>query len=426
MPFDSGRVSFCRFKVSGDGPTQVDDLALATLSDHAFRESQVGAPDEVESGWITGQHLYDTQFSYEKNGFGTPSRPLLLAAVRLDTHRVPSEVKRSYKQMHENALREQSPSGQLSRAQRREAAELAARQTHEELAAGRYRRSRRVPVLWDLREGVVLCGNASAAVAEHLQRLFQDSFALKLTRLTSGTLAGDWLLAKGRTRDYEDLLPSAYTAPPPEAGPDHEEEDAPRDVQTPLVSWTTGATDLKDFLGNELLIWLWHLTESAQGAVKVGRNAKASELSVLIDRALDMDCAWDARGRMSLRGAGPSRLPEAGEALAHGKWPRKAGLTLTGEAGELYEFTLQAERLDVSSAQLPPIEDVQTPREFLERRLDSILTLATLLDQVFHAFLERRVGEGWPAKREAIREWIRDRRRPARSSRREASAAASA
>jgi hypothetical protein len=179
-------------------------------------------------------------------------------------------------------------------------------------------------------------------------------------------------------------------------------------------------------LGNELLIWLWHATEAGEGAVKLGRNAKASELSVLIDRALDMDCAWDARGRMSLRGTGPSRLPEAGEALAHGKWPRKAGLTLAGETGELYEFTLQAERFDVTSAQLPPIEDAQTPREFLERRMESILTLAALLDRVFHAFLERRVSESWPARREAVREWIRDRRRPGRSSRREAPAAASA
>src|SRR5690606_23441163 len=82
MSFHSGRVTFCRFFANGDGPTTADDTALATLAEHSFQETEIGAPDAVESGWTTGEHLFDTQFTYEKNGYGNA----MLFALRIDTH----------------------------------------------------------------------------------------------------------------------------------------------------------------------------------------------------------------------------------------------------------------------------------------------------------------------------------------------------
>ena len=43
MPFQSGRVTFCRFRVEGDGPQSVDETTLATLAEYSFVEKEIGA-----------------------------------------------------------------------------------------------------------------------------------------------------------------------------------------------------------------------------------------------------------------------------------------------------------------------------------------------------------------------------------------------
>ncbi|MGB0767439.1 MAG: recombination-associated protein RdgC, partial [Phycisphaeraceae bacterium] len=210
MPITSGRVSYCRFRVSGDAPDSVDETFLDLLYEHRFRETDIGAPDEVEAGWVTAEHLMDTAFSYDKVGYG----PFALFALRLDTHKVPGEVKKAYQKMNEQAAASESPTGFASKAEKREAKDLADRQVQDDLASGRFRKSRSVQIAWDLRNGLVFCGNASGSVVEQLVRLFRKSFAAELVPMTGGTEAGHFLSRSGKSRDYEDLLPSPFTKPP--------------------------------------------------------------------------------------------------------------------------------------------------------------------------------------------------------------------
>jgi hypothetical protein len=169
---------------------------------------------------------------------------------------------------------------------------------------------------------------------------------------------------------------------------------------------------MKDYLGNEFLIWLWWMTETAEGLVKLGGDK--SEVAVLMDKALDMDCAWGALGKQTLRAEGPTKLAEAGDALATGKWPRKAGLMLAETSGgeaQPWVFTLQADRWIVSSAALPDVADAAVPRDLITARLEMTGQLADTIDGLFKVFLKARVGSGWPTQRKAIREWIVGRRK---------------
>ena len=193
MSFASGRVSFCRFLATGNAPASVDQALIDKLSEFAFTEQSIGAPDEVESGWITGQHLFDTQFTYEKNGFGH----LLLFCLRLDTHKVPGEIKRAYKTMNEQAAAAGNPSGFASRAQKKQAAELAERQVHEDLVAGRFRKSKSVPILWDLSNKMVYAAASGNTLIEHLSRLFRETFDVALEPLSAGAMAGQLSLVDG-------------------------------------------------------------------------------------------------------------------------------------------------------------------------------------------------------------------------------------
>ena len=421
MAFHSGRVTFCRFRVSGDAPAAVNEGTLSLLTEHAFRETDIGAPEEVEIGFITGEHLLDTQFSYEKNGFGTPgsaSGQMLLCALRIDTHKVPADVRQAYRKINEQAAAETNPSGFASKGQKREAQELAGRQIHEDLAAGRFRKSQSVPLLWDLAAGMLYLGANSNSAIEATVRLMRESFNVELELLSAGRLAGEHYRSTGHTRDWEDLHPSPFTLPPSEAYSEGDDAEGmgPRDPQVPGVPWCAKGIDLKDFLGNELLLWLWWMVEAHEGAIEVTyADGRSDTVYVTLDKTLEMECAWGVRGKQSLRASqgnvGPTRLSEAGAALAGGKWPRKSGMLLS-DGEHQWELTLQADQWVVSSAALPEITDAQGPRELTETRLALVQRLTLVIDAVYTAFLNQRVASNWPARRDAIRKWIGERREP--------------
>ncbi len=412
MSFHSGRVSFARFRVTGQAPTVADTTVLEQLAEYAFRESPIGAPSEIETGWTAGDHLFDTQFTYEKNIFGASD--VLLFALRIDTNKPPADVKQAYRQMHIAQLAAGNPSGFASRAQKREAAELADRQLQEELAAGRYRRSKLVPVMWDLSSNTLYCSGTGSSIAEQLALLMQRCFKLDIEPLTAGSLAGELMQAAGQRREFEDLRPSPFTAPPPQARVDHEDASGPQELSIPTTPWAFASHNTRDFLGNEWLIWLWWKIETDEGMIDIALpNGGKSEIGLVIDKSLEMDCAWGAAGKQTLRGDGPTRLPEAGEALAMGKWPRKAGLILADATeGMQWELSLQADRMVVSSAALPQVSDAETARQLTEARVILTRKLCDSLDGLYRAFLEERTSPSWSSRRQSIRQWIRDRRKP--------------
>ncbi|MEM1028038.1 MAG: hypothetical protein AAGJ38_08135 [Planctomycetota bacterium] len=412
MPFDSGRVTFTRFHVTGDAPSHVDDAFLSILSEARFRESDLGTPDEVEAGFTTGVHLFDTQFTYQKIGYGTPGNGLALFAMRLDTNKVPADIKKAYKVMNELAAAAGNPTGFASKSEKREARETANEQVREELASGKYRKSKVVPILWDFANQTLYCGAAGTTVIEHLSRLMRNAFAVELDNLSAGVLAGNLIKAQGRSRDYEDLQPSAFTAPPDAPRPRNDQDtDGPAfgEGALPVLPWIAKSVDLKDYLGNEFLMWLWWHGEKDRESPTIKTEA-AGDVFAALDKALDMDCAWDLTGKQTLRGDNPTRLPEAADALVTGKWPRKVGLILA-DAEHQWQLTLQGDQFVVSGAQLPEIEDVENARELTERRLELIVGLSETLNALYTAFLARRASGPWASDRDAIKTWIKARRK---------------
>lgn len=407
MAFHSGRITYSRFHYAGDGPTVCDDALLEALKEHRFRETEIGAPNEVEVGWVTGEHLFDTQFNFEKNNFGR----LVLLAMRFDTHKVPSAIKQAYKTMNTAALAAENPSGFASKAQKREAAELAGRQMQEDLASGKFRKSKMVPVLWDLAGKTVYVGGAGNAISEKLVSLFYQTFDLKLEPISAGPLAARLLADKPNRDSLETLRPSAFTGPPAKATTDHEATEGRRDLSEPVVPWVAKAGDVKDFLGNELATWLWHKLETAEGLVSITLPDGDTDAFIAIDKALDMDCAWDADGKQTLRGGAPTRMNEAAAALSAGKWVRKLGL-IVSDGQHQWELTLQTDRMIVSSALLPEIHEVEHPRDLVEARLQLTKALSDTLDGLYAAFLAERVSQRWDTARQNIRKWITARRKP--------------
>ena len=350
----------------------------------ALRPSDLGLPEEIEYGWSGGRHILDGEFSFENNVFADA----LLFGLRVDTNKVPGELKKAYKIMEEEAVAKTNPSGFISKNQKRDVKETIRAKLDDELRSGKFRMSKMMPIVWDLPSQTLYC-NASATSAEKLMEIFERTFGLTLMPLSAGVLALRILEPKHRRRDYEDLRPTRFVH-----GPEGEH-------QAPEYPWIAKGSEPKDFLGNEFVAWLWHEADHKSASI----DTEAGEVTIFFDRALDLDCAYGQTGRDGLRGDGVSRCPEAMDALRSGKVPRKAGLLL--DANNLqYALTLGAEGFGFGSLKLPEVEDAENPRVLFEERVAMLRDFCRTFDAMFAAFLKLRASGSWENQVQSMRKWI--------------------
>ncbi len=390
MPFASGSLTFRRFAVMGESPNAIDQDLLDKLAEFAIRERDLGVPDEEEYGWIGGRHVLDGNFSFEHNVYADA----LHFALRIDTNKVPGELKKAYTIMEEDAVASTNPSGFISKNQKRDVKETIRQKLDEDLRSGRFRRSKLIPILWDLPSQTVYC-SAGGASLEKLMEIFERTFGLALLPLSAGANALKLLEPRGRRRDYEDLRPTRFV-PGPEG-----------DGQHPEYPWVTKGPEPKDFIGNEFLLWLWHEAEVRNGTIRTDGAGErgVGEVSIVIDRALDLDCAYGQTGKDTLRGDGPTRMPEARDALRSGKLPRKAGMLLEA-GGNQYTLTLNPETLGCNATKLPDVEEAETPRVLFEERITLLHDLCGALDALFATFLKHRASSAWESQTSHLRRWI--------------------
>ncbi len=391
MPFRSGSVSYARLRVSS-GPTEVTTALLEMLAEHTMRPPSVGAPPELQHGWVAGRHVYDDQFDPEVVAFGDT----LLFGMREDVCRVPGEVRRAYRAMAEQARSAASPTGFLNRSEKRDAKEEADDRCREELAAGQHRRSKVIPVLWNVREKIVLAPVFSDAAMTGLRDLFEGTFSARLTPLTAGAMAREILADGGRASAYDELLPTPFTPPPPlaEAGMG----------DRPLVPWAGGFSDHPDWIGNEFLLWLWMRLQAADSTF----GTPIGEVAVALQNSLDLDCGWEVGGKIGLRADGPTQMPEAKAALRAGKCLLRCALILS-VGGETFTLTMQGDRFLASGLKLPrPEEMPASDREHVELRLGQVEMLDRAMMSVFRLFLDDRVGSRWAEITTAVQRWLRD------------------
>jgi hypothetical protein len=385
MGFASGSVSFRRFAVMGQHPDAIDGSILDKLAENALKPQEMGVPEEIEYGWSGGRHVLDDQFGFESNVYADA----LFFGLRIDTNRVPGDLKKAFQLMEEQTLAASNPSGFISKQQKKEAKSTVLQKVEDEMRGGRFRRSKVLPLLWDF-PSKTLYAAASGKSFEILSEIFERTFGLTLLPLSAGALALRVLEPRGRRRDYEDLRPTRFVP-----GPDGE-------GQYPEYPWVAKGPEPKDFLGNEYLLWLWHEAEQRDGIIKTPDN---KEVSIFIDRSLDLDCAYGQTGRDGLRGDGPGRMPEAKDALRSGKVPRKAGMLINVSTMD-FSLNFNCETFGVGSAKLPEVEDAETARVLFEERIALLRDLSKTLDSMFETFLNVRASSSWEGQVTMLRRWI--------------------
>lgn len=381
MGFDSGALAFTRFNVVGEVARLPDEETLEKFSALALREEEL-TTSEVDYGWCGPRHVLDGDF-----GVGnTVYNDCITVGLRIDTNRVPSELKRAYVTMEESAAAASNPSGFASKRQKKEAKDAAKKKIEEDLASGKFRRSKMIPVLWDL-PNHTLYAAVSASAREQLVELFERTHNCTLEPITSGNLGLHKLESIGRRREYEDLTPTRFAAiagdPPAE------------------YPWTAKGDQAKDFLGNEFLMWLWNEAGSKGGEVTL----KGHAATVMFSKTIDLDCCYGQSGRTQLKFEVPTEMVEAMDALRSGKVVRKAGLTVALH-GQLYTLNLGGEGLTVGGLKLPDVEKADSARVLFEERITLLRDFMKGMDEIFDAFLTVRASESWNGHAEAMRRWI--------------------
>jgi hypothetical protein len=374
MGFASGSITFRRFAVSGKVPGH--DAILDALAAHAWKPNEFGVPDEVEYGWCGSRHVLDGRFSYEHNVFAE----CFHFALRLNVNKVPGDIRKAWQAQEEEAVAATNPSGFLSKKQRMDVRELIRAKVDEAMKSGRYVKARAIPILWDLESGV-LYTNVPAGHLDKLHEIFERSFSLQLREMTAGDLA---MSAMGDVGAWEDLRSTKFVS-----GPEGQS-------QQPEYPWVAKSADPKGFLGNEFLLWLWWRGDVDNGTV--------GDASFIIDRKLNMACAYGQTGADAFAGDGPNRMPEALKALAQGKVPRRLGLILeTG--GMQAEFQLHAETFAVAGLKLPQVDEAESARALFEERVAMLRKTCAGIDALYGRFLADR-RKAWDGTVRGIRTWI--------------------
>lgn len=380
MSFLTGRMTALRFKVQSPAPALFAEEHLDKLIDRQAGSARIASADGSETGWIAGSSVLDTAFTLEKNIVNDA----LLFDLRIDTNALPTDLLKAYYQAELKALAKDNPSGFASARQKREAKEIARDRLEQEAKDGRFKKRKCIPAMWDRQSNEVLFGATSFTAVDRFANLFEQTFGAKLMCMTAGIRAYQLAEMSSRTQTLDDAAPSAFVPGATD------------------VAWIADASS-RDYLGNELLLWLWFVADMESDTLKCPDGA---EITFMLSRQLTLDCPRGISGTDGFKYECPNRLPEARRAIQAGKLPRKIGLTLVRHA-EQFEPTLLAETLGIASAKLPPPSEEADARGKLEERIDAVRALCAGVDQLFAAFVELRLSAKWAGVLSRMQKWLK-------------------
>jgi hypothetical protein len=376
MGFFNGRVSFLRFRVDAPAPALFGPEHLELLSSHAMGKQSTENKDGVEVGWIAGDDILDVGFDLTKNVVNDA----LCFSVRVDSNKLPADLLRAYARAELQTLAATNPSGRPTAKQKKEARETATGRLEAEGKDGRFIRRKAFPLLWDRLANSLLVGTTSPTILDRLQNLFKDTFGCGLSLLDAGQRAA---LGEHGHR-LGDARPSAFILGSGSAE----------------VAWVKDATS-HNYLGNELLLWLWFVLENQSDAILLSDGSK---VTVMLANTLTLECPKAVSGSENIRSDDPTKLPEARRAIQAGKLPRRAGIVLVRH-DQQNELTLQAETLAIGSAKLPKVENGEE-RVRLEDRVGQIRHLIETTDLLYDTFLARRLGSDWSKELGRMQNWL--------------------
>lgn len=381
MGFLTGSLTFSRYEIVEDPTGEFGDRHFSILDENAIGTNEkVDLLTETDKGFTGGDHVFDTDFRFEKNIVGQA----LHFGIREDSVSIPSSIKRAWTKMELAGIMKDNLGGRPTKTQKVEAEEAVEQRCAAEAAKGNFKRMKVTSVLWDAATNVLFLASNSEKNNESCLGFLESKFGLLFRQLTPTQLVNNY--CEDDTEAFENLQSVNTMAYVEQGGAD--------------VTWWNGMSENFDYLGNEFLLWLWWRWDTQSTVIDLSDE---TELSGMFTKTLTLDCPLGESGKETISSISPVALPEAMMAIRMGKLPRKAGLRITRD-GEEFEFTIQAETFGVGAGRIVNAAE-SNPGNEVEVRLESIRQLCESLDLLFEAFLDHRLG-GWPKESNKMRKWL--------------------
>lgn len=382
MGFASGRVSFRRFELRGFSPGEPDEVA-AKFAAQRFGEERSANADGTEVGWIGPAHLFQSEFEAADVVFGR----FVFVQLRIDSMSAPSAIVRTYRAIEEHAMLEESGKEYLSRGEKKAARETAEARAAEEAKAGAFRKTAAHPLMIDLEKRRAYFGALSAGAADRLMSLLGRTLDVKVEPVDVGHAAFEVADRLSLVRALDDLTPWHL-------------------IEGEAEGESFGAPD-RSLLGREFLSWLMHEVQREGGAVAIepaGANLP-SEVIVMLENSISLDCDFHVTGRAIVYGDSPATAPETRAALTQGKQPTKLGMVLCA-SGDQYALTLDGPKWQVGGLKMPDVDEIDLASR-LEERFAHVVRASELLDAIFASFLRVRLGGEQKRALASLRQWAK-------------------
>ncbi|MGB7345669.1 MAG: hypothetical protein WBD20_15750 [Pirellulaceae bacterium] len=378
MPFLRGSLGFERFAVAGFEASAFDDEHIEILAKHAAGRTDSAAIENVHTGFLGGDHLFDQDFDLSKNVVNEA----LHVGVRIDTNNIPSAIRNAWLQMELTGLAKDSETGVVTKAQRKEAKEAMEQRCEVEAASGKYRKMQSFPLLWDYSHETLYFGGSVGNAAGLCIDLVESCFGVELRRIGAGAIATQWGIDTEQYAAIDDLQPISFI-----------------DGKISSHHWSSEHSQAPDFLGNEFLMWLWWTLENETDTIALPDD---SEVTVMMAKTLTLECPHAESGKETIIAECPIKLPEAMQAIRSGKLPRKTGLTIIRNDRQ-FDLTLNAETFGISGAKI----HLDDEEEFDDNnRIDAIRLLSETTDLMLQAFCAQRISDDWASDQDQIRNWL--------------------
>jgi len=381
----SNTVSISQFRVAGDIPVMdLFEWVSQRLTKNGFIPIDQGF-EELSVGWVTPD-------DHRSSDFSVPSAfwrdHYLFFTLRQDKRTIPGALLRAYQRVAEEEYLAANPGFRRVPKQKKE-------EMRESVRTALLARTLPVPstcdAVWDTRSKILTIASISAKTVDLFETLFKKTFE------------GLRLIAVHPFARAEQVVPVSLS----EA------------LQAANRAGSEAALDLIKsnlWLGRDFLLWTTYRTLNESAEYRITRPGPATEresFTAYVNDRLVL-CGGGDEGTQKITVSGPQdRFGEVRMALRTGKGITEGTLYLEKDENE-WKLTLKGEMFHFASFKSPKVQiekddtvDAQSEREavFFER-MHLLETGLQLLDSLFAAFLEIRLGNEWEDEMTRIDAWL--------------------
>lgn len=155
------------------------------------------------------------------------------------------------------------------------------------------------------------------------------------------------------------------------------------------------------FLGREFLLWLWYVSETRNGIISL---PDSDDIEILLEDRIILEAPYGQGNRHLLSGSEPATAPETAFALQMNNMPSELKLRVIRTA-QAWAFSLRGDDLLLRSLRIPEVLSHQDD-DYLYERIYLLEEMESILEKLWHTFLQTRISSQWDETKQWIQNWI--------------------